>query len=239
MAQTEYYHAFYTSSLSRHPDNGVYRHHFPVALKGGGELHLPFRRLNDDLGIALLMLTQVPNSVKKDLSRRVTAGIQNLASEKNIRIDTVAGIAKLGYMLGQEVSDNLGHEEWISIDTGSKDWYPRRLNTPKKSNSITSSGVDKFMTIDPFIGDRVDNKNVFLCDDVISSGSSFAAASAELLHSTVLPERASQVYGACIFTEGAKWRQKLEEVGVNPNWLISLAEIPVFRPHPDGSYQRI
>jgi adenine/guanine phosphoribosyltransferase-like PRPP-binding protein len=208
----------------------VFREVYPVQLWGGGEVHLPLRRLTPELAIALLMTSEVDNQVMEILTSRLAQRIVQLQAETGEHIQGIAGIAKLGYSLAQQVSRKLGHPTWIPIDSSPKVWYVQELSVP--SHSSTSGDLGKRMWIDPHIVGCVHRKTIAILDDAINTGGS-ARAAIEVARRA----GATQVFFTPVFTEGHEWEVVLSQISVPPRTHVAgLGHLPVFQPHPRGGW---
>ncbi len=239
------YRAWYQDEITAPPEDGIYRDFYPVPLWRGGELHLPLRRLalspdgEGDIGIALLMTSEVDHDTLGVLTDRMAERIRQHQYEVGHPTHKIAGIAKLGYSLGQRISERLyrdgdpNHHDWIPVDSSAKLWYDQSGLLSASASSITSGDTGKIMQIDPHIAHRVYGNRVALVDDAINTfGSARAAALA--LHNA----GAAHVTIAPLFTEGHDWEERAAEIGLDPaSDVISLGHLPIFAPLPDGSFQ--
>jgi adenine/guanine phosphoribosyltransferase-like PRPP-binding protein len=224
------YKVTYHQVLSRAPQDIVFHDVYPVQLWGGGEVHLPLQRLTPELGIALLMTSEIDNQVMEILTSRLAQRIAHFQAETGEHIQAIAGIAKLGYSLAQQVSRELGHATWIPIDSSPKVWYVQELSV--SSHSSTSGDLEKRMWIDPHIVGRVYRKTIAILDDAVNTGGS-ARAAIELARRA----GATQVFFTPVFTEGHDWEAVLSQIGVHTQTHVaSLGHLPLFQPHPTGGW---
>lgn len=210
----------YSESITAH--FAVYRDSFPASLWPRGELRLPLRRLTNDLGIALLITSGLDHEVYHLIISRLAERIKVFQEQTGVTIDGVAGIAKLGYGLAQGVSERLGHEWWIPIDSGRKLWYSDELSA--SAGSVTSSG-EKYLFLDPYMVDRVSNRIMALVDDAFCTGHS-AVASVLVLKKA----GAERIICFPVFSEGHEWERNLRDVGIPKEEVITLGHLPMFRP---------
>lgn len=226
------YRVTYSDVMTVPPDNGVYAGFYPVPLWGGGEVRFPFRDLNPDTGISLLMTTQLPNKLLPLLSERMVQRLGYYERVTGIHVDTIAGIAKLGNGPAQRISEILEFEDWTPLDTGRKLWYSEELSEP--ISSVTSADSDKRIWLDPHIWTRILGKTVLVVDDAINTAGSMRGA-VRLLRKA----GAKHIVLAPLLTEGHDWEPVFDHPEVKFPWqrdLICLGHIPVFTPIGDGKY---
>ncbi len=212
-------------------EDGMYRDFYPVELWGGGWLRLPLRDLPEyNIGIALLMTSQVDNEILRMLSERLAMRLRNHAFLKG-KIQGVAGIAKLGYGPAQRVAEQLDLPHYIPIDNSPKLWYVDDLSRPV--SSITSA-AQKNVYLDPYIVERVDGNSIALVDDAVNTGESMGAS-----HELLMDAGAAQVIWAPILKEGHQWEARARALGVHLDDVVSLGTIPVFEPTTGGGWKPI
>lgn len=219
------YKADYSRKLSFFKENMVYRDFYPVTLWGGGELRLPFKQVNQQTGIASLMISQLDHKILHLLIDRLSLRIKKFQQKTGIKIESVAGIAKQAYLLAQGIAEKLGLPDWVPLDSGDKTWYIDDLST--QSTSITSKG-GKVFHFDPYIIHRVYGKYIALVDDVVSSGGT-GRAGKELL--SIM--KVKGIVFPTIFTEGRRWTH-LEGGNYKPIEVLSLGHLPLFNPLKRG-----
>jgi adenine/guanine phosphoribosyltransferase-like PRPP-binding protein len=88
--------------------------------------------------------------------------------------DVVVGLPTLGLTLASAVARHLGHTRCVPYGTSRKFWYDEQLSVPL--TSITTPGQGKRLYVDPRMLPLLEGRRVALVDDVISTGSSIAAA---------------------------------------------------------------
>ncbi len=211
-------------------EDDIYHNFYPVELWGGGWLRLPLRYLPEhNIGIALLMTSQVDNEILRMLSERLAMRLRNHAGLKGFEIKGVAGIAKLGYGPAQRVAEQLGMPNYIPIDNSPKLWYVDDLSHPV--NSVTSA-AKKRVYLDPYIVERVDGNSIALVDDAVNTGESMGAS-----HELLMDAGATQVIWAPILKEGHQWEARARALGVHLDDVVSLGTIPVFEPVAGGGWK--
>lgn len=232
------YQEYYNSEVSIAPEDGVYEGHYPVHLWGGGELGLPLQRLKlstinpdlEDIGIALLMTSHLEHRNLHLLAERMQRSLQQHEIQTGQQIDAIAGIAKLGYSIAQRISELMGHERWVPIDSGQKLWYDNALSGI--AASITSAGTEKRMYIDPSIQQRVYGRTIAVVDDAINTGGSTRGAVEALRNAG-----ANNILVAPLFTEGHDWQSVLENIDIDPySQLVRLGHLPIFTPLEDNHF---
>ena len=207
--------------------SSVYTNYFPVRLWGGGEWHLPLRQLSPDLAIALIVTSQLSHHVLTTIVEKLVQRIEFYERETGKRIGTIAGIAKLGYVLGQKASELLGHDSWAPIDSSQKVWYLPDLSAP--ATSITTAEKGKMMYLDPYLQSRVQERIVALVDDALCTGNSALAAIRVLQAGG-----AKEIICFPLVTEGHQWKETLRGVGLNPQTQVfTLGHLPMFQPNSD------
>jgi adenine/guanine phosphoribosyltransferase-like PRPP-binding protein len=149
--------------------DGPYEGSYPATLGDGRQLQLPIRPLPDGAhALASLIVNQasfdVVEALAADVASRLTA----------TRPDVVVGLPTLGLTLASAVARHLGHTRYVPFGTSRKFWYDEALSVPL--SSITTPGQGKRLYVDPRMLSLLEGRRVALVDDVISTGSSIAAA---------------------------------------------------------------
>ncbi len=212
--------------------DGIYHDSYPVELWGGGWLRLPLRYLPEhNIGIALLMTSQVDNGILRMLSERLAMRLRNHAGLKGFEIQGVAGIAKLGYGPAQRTAELLDLPNYIPVDNSPKLWYVDDLSRPVSS---VTSAVQKSVYLDPYIVERVDGNRIALVDDAVNTAASMGAS-----HELLMDAGAAQVIWAPILKEGHLWETRARALGIHPDDVVSLGTIPLFEPLTGGGLRPI
>lgn len=186
---------------------------------GSQLLDLPIQAIGDDLAIALLITVDVPISVLHRAGAEL--GDRLLASAP----DVVVTAATLGIPVASAVAPALGHDEYVVLHKTPKIHLANGLS--EELRSITTSGEQR-LRLDPARRDLVAGRRVAFVDDVISTGSSAAAA-------VRLIRRAGGelVSIGTLLTESSVW---VETLGDDADLVSALGSIPVFRPDAAGSW---
>lgn len=187
------------------------------ATVGRQEVDLPLVPLADDLTIALLITV--------DLGLAFTARAAEELAERlrPLGVDIVATAATMGLPVVIEVTRALGLDDYVVLHKTPKIHLVDALTEAVRS--ITTGPVQQ-LRFDRARLHHVAGKRVAFVDDVISTGSS-AAAAVRLLRGA----GADVVAVAAFVTETAAWRGAL---GDDAGLVFSLGEIPVFRPDGGG-----
>ncbi|MCU1494036.1 MAG: phosphoribosyltransferase [Acidimicrobiaceae bacterium] len=202
-----------TAAQSRDELRPTYR-----ARVGTQELDLPLVPLGQDLTIALLITVDLGLSFTAQAGRELAAMIQPK------RVDIVATAATMGLPVVIEVTRALGLDDYVVLHKTPKIHLEDALTEPVQS--ITTGPVQQ-LRFDRARLHHVAGKRVAFVDDVISTGSS-AAAAVRLLRQA----GGDVVAVGALVTETVAWRTTLgDDVGL----VCSLGEVPVFRPGPGGS----
>jgi adenine phosphoribosyltransferase len=185
---------------------------------GSQEIELPLVPLGDALTIALL-ITVDHGIAFTALAARELAGVL-----EPHRVDIVATAATMGLPVVIEVSRALGLDDYVVLHKTPKIHLEDALTEPVRS--ITTGPVQHLRLDRRRLG-RVVGRRVAFVDDVVSTGSS-AAAAIRLLRRA----GAEVVAVGALVTETTAWRAAL---GDDAALVQSLGEIPIFRPGDDGS----
>jgi adenine/guanine phosphoribosyltransferase-like PRPP-binding protein len=191
---------------------------------GSQSADLDLIALNDSLAIALLM------TIDESISFVTTAGAElatRLAASVGA-IDVVVSAATLGIQVGMAVAVGLGLDRQVVLQKTKKLHLRDALSEPL--SSITT-GAAQDLLLDRRAIPFIRGKNVVFVDDVISSGSSCAAAL------RLIRAAGGNIVGVgAILVEGGEWKTRL---GRDDAELVSfLGTIPLFRPTgPDGAWE--
>ncbi|HEY4200419.1 MAG TPA: phosphoribosyltransferase [Devosiaceae bacterium] len=198
---------------------------YPALLPDGRRLRLPIRSLSDGQhGLASLIINQASFSVQDALA---TALAERLAA---YRPEVVVGLPTLGLTLAALVAQRLGHARYVPLGTSRKFWYDETLSVPL--SSITTA-QEKRLYIDPRLLPLLAGRRVALIDDVISSGTSMAAALELLRNSGIEPV----VLGAAML-QSLVWRDRF--AAIDPRWTeltIGVLATPRLTRNPDGKWR--
>ncbi len=198
----------------RAPEPGVratYR-----ARVGSQELELPLAELSDDLSIALLITADVSIGFMEQAGRELAALLPR-------GVEVVATAATLGLPVAIEVSRALDLDDYLVLHKTPKIHLRDALVEPVRS--ITTGPVQA-LRLDRARLASVEGRRAAFVDDVVSTGSS-AAAALRLLR------RAGAEVAAvgALVTETSAWRQTL---GPDASLVRALGSIPVFRRGSSG-----
>lgn len=181
-----------------------------TATVGTQRIDLPIIEIADGGTIALFMSIDVPIAF---LDR---ASLELAEALRPSRPELVVTAATLGIPIAVGVARALGHERYLALQKSRK-WHLR--DSPSVSvNSITTV-VPQTLTLDERFTPLVRGRRVAFVDDVVSSGSSVAAA-LELLRA----QGADVVAIGALFTEGEAWRARL---GDDVRHVTALGELPL------------
>jgi adenine phosphoribosyltransferase len=189
-----------------------------VARVGAQEIDLPLVALGPDLTIALLI------TVDHGLAFTRAAGEELASRLAPLEIELVATAATMGIPVAMEVTKGLGLDDYLVLHKTPKIHLRDALTEPVRS--ITTGPV-QYLRLDRARLGEVAGKRVAFVDDVISTGSSAAAAV------RLLRQAGCEVIAvAALVTETTAWRA---ELGEDADLVLALGEIPVFRPGADGA----
>ena len=134
--------------------------------------------------------------------------------------ELVVTAATLGIPIAVGVARALGHERYLALQKSRK-WHLR--DSPSVPVDSVTTVATQTLTLDERFTPLVRGRAVAFVDDVVSSGSSTAAA-LELLRA----QGADVVAVGALFTEGDAWRARL---GDDADLVTALGELP---PDPRG-----
>lgn len=184
---------------------------------GSQTVDLPIVELGEDLWIALLITVDLGLAFVGQAGRDLAATLEPAG------VEVVATAATMGIPVAIEVSRALGLDSYLVLHKVPKIHLRDALT--EGVHSITT-GPEQQLRLDAARLHVVDGKRVAFVDDVISTGSSAAAA-------TRLLRRAGGdvVAIGSLVTETRAWRGAL---GEDAALVTALGDIPVFRRGPDG-----
>lgn len=173
---------------------------YPVSLPDGRQVLLPIRVLPGDgtAAVASLIINQASFAVEDAISAALAHLLRPFSP------DVIIGVPTLGLPLANNVARRLGHGRMVALGTSRKFWYRDELSAPM--SSITSPNQQKTLFLDPRSLPLLEDKRIAVIDDVISSGTSMAAA-LNLLRSAGLEPVA---IGAAML-QGTRWHDLLGE----------------------------
>ncbi len=173
----------------------LHRDFYPASLPDGRQLRLPIRILPGDGGraVASLIVNQASFAVEDAVAEAMAALWRPAEAE------VVLGVPTLGLALAGNLARRLGHGRMVALGTSRKFWYDDGLSEPLKS--ITSPGGGKSLYLDPRMLPLLAGRRVLLVDDVVSTGSSLAAALRLLERAGITP-----VGVAVAMEQGGRWR---------------------------------
>ncbi len=183
---------------------------------GSQELDLPLAELSDDLSIALLITADLGIRFMERAARELAALLPQ-------GVEVVATAATLGLPVAIEVSRALGLDDYLVLHKTPKIHLRDALVEPVRS--ITTGPVQELRLDRGRLG-CVEARRVAFVDDVVSTGSS-AAAALRLLRRA----GAEVVAVGALVTETSAWRQTL---GPDAPLVRALGSIPVFRRSSSG-----
>lgn len=185
---------------------------------GSQEIDLPLVPLGSDLTIALLITVDLGLAFTSRAAGELAARLAPL------EVEVVATAATMGLPVVIEVTRALGLDDYVVLHKTPKIHLEDALTEPV--HSITTGPVQQ-LRFDRARLHHVAGRRVAFVDDVISTGSS-AAAAVRLLRKA----GAEVVAVASLVTETSAWRAAL---GEDVDLVSSLGEIPIFRPDADGA----
>ena len=185
---------------------------------GSQEVVLPVVELSAELSIALLI------TVDQSLAFMAQAGRELAELLVPARVEVVATAATMGLPVAIEVSRALGKDDYLVLHKTPKIHLRDALVEPVRS--ITTGPV-QHLRLDRVRAHCVSGRRAAFVDDVVSTGSS-AAAAVRLLRRA----GAEVVAIGALLTETDAWRATL---GDDAHLVRTLGAIPVFRPRSDGS----
>jgi adenine/guanine phosphoribosyltransferase-like PRPP-binding protein len=196
---------------------------------GSQSADLDLIALNESLAIALLMtIDESISFVRTAGSELATRLAASVGGGGGAAIDVVVSAATLGIQVGTAVAVGLGLDRQVVLQKTKKIHLRDALREPL--SSITT-GTAQDLLLDRRAIPTIRGKNVVFVDDVISSGSSCAAAL------RLIRAAGGNIVGVgAILVEGGGWKTRL---GHDDAELVTfLGKIPLFRPTgPDGAWE--
>jgi adenine/guanine phosphoribosyltransferase-like PRPP-binding protein len=192
---------------------GTYR-----AAVGSQSVELPIVELGEDLWIALLITVDLGVGFVEQAGRDLAAALEPA------QVDLVATAATMGIPVAIELSRALGLDAYLVLHKVPKIHLRDALTEPVRS---ITTGPEQQLRLDRARLHVVAGRRVAFVDDVISTGSSAAAATRLLRRAG-----ADVVAIGALVTETAAWRSAL---GEDAALVTALGDIPVFRRGADGS----
>ncbi len=188
------------------------------AAVGSQRVELPIVELADDLLIALLITVDLGVSFGEQAGR----DLAELLAGRGIEL--VATAATMGVPVAVEASRALGLDDYLVLHKVPKTHLRDALTEPVRS---ITTGAEQQLRLDRARLSVVAGRRVAFVDDVISTGSSAAAAVRLLRH-------AGAEVGAiaALVTETGAWRAAL---GEDAALVSALGTMPVFRRGADGA----
>lgn len=178
---------------------------------GSQSVDLPIVPVSDSLSIALMMI------IDHGVRFAATAGAELAAHFAAVKPDVVVAPATLGIPLAIEVTRSLGLDDYLILQKTRKIHLRDALSEPV--NAITSEGGQSLLLDRNRIPSVAGRRTLFV-DDVISTGSSTAAAL------RLLAAAGADVVGVgALLTESDAWREPLSEYA---DRIFALGSIPVF-----------
>lgn len=202
----------------------VFRDAYPATLPDGRQIALPIRVLpgGTDRAVASLILNQASFAVVDAIADVVAARVAEL------RPEIIVAMPTLGLTLGEAVARRLGHSRLVPLGTSRKYWYDEALSVPL--SSITSPKGEKRLYVDPRMIQLLAGQRVVLVDDVLSTGSSIAAALSVLSLAGCRP-----VAIAAAMLQGERWQARLREDDISfVGHIIAALSTPILSLAEDG-----
>lgn len=184
----------------------------------GRVLLLPIRELPGGGAVASMISTQASFDVERAMVGWMAETVRTLEPE------VVVGMPTLGLLFARALAEWLGHANWVALGYSRKFWYDDALSAPV--SSITSPDQSKRVYLDPRMLPRLNGRRALLVDDVVSTGTSAAAAT------DVLAATRTEVVGmAFAMLQGERWRARL---GPRAELVCGVFATPLFERHADG-----
>ncbi|MCU1404935.1 MAG: phosphoribosyltransferase [Glaciihabitans sp.] len=184
---------------------------------GSQDVALPLVPVNDELTIALLM------TIDHGVRFMTTAGKELADKLREFAPDIVVSAATLGIPVAIEVTRALALDDYLILQKSPKVHLRDALREPVRA--ITSDSPGYFL-LDRARINAIAGKRVVFVDDVLSTGSSVAAAM------RLLDAAGAIVVGiGVLVTEGTDWEGVL---GERASLVRALGAIPLFPTAPAG-----
>jgi adenine phosphoribosyltransferase len=188
------------------------------AVVGSQTVELPIVEIGDDLWIALLITVDLGVGFGERAGRDLADALRPRG------VEVVATAATMGIPVALEVTRALGLDAYIVLHKVPKIHLRDALLEPVRS---ITTGPEQQLRLDRARLHVASGKRVAFVDDVISTGSSAAAATRLLRQAG-----ADVVAIGALVTETNAWRAAL---GEDAGLVTSLGEMPIFRRGPGGS----
>ncbi len=189
------------------------------AVVGSQTVELPIVELGANLWIALLITVDLGVEFVDRAGRDLAAAIEPAG------VEVVATAATMGIPVAIEVSRALGLDAYIVLHKVPKIHLRDALLEPVRS---ITTGPEQQLRLDRARLHVASGKRVAFVDDVISTGSSAAAAT------RLLRQAGAEVVAiGTLVTETKAWREAL---GEDAGLVTALGDIPVFRRGPGSSF---
>jgi adenine/guanine phosphoribosyltransferase-like PRPP-binding protein len=185
-------------------------HHATFGSQG---VDLPIVALSDELAVALLI------TVDLGVAFCDTAGAELAALLGGLDVEVVACVATMGIPIAIEVSRHLGLDHYVVLHKTPKIHLADAVAEPVRSVTTASA---QLLLLDRARVGLVEGRRVAIVDDVVSTGSTAAAALRLVRAVGALP-----VAVGVIATEGSGWRTAL---GEDAGLVRALGELPLFEP---------
>ena len=177
----------------------------------GEPVTLPIVPINEHLAISLLMVIDMGVQFGERIGRALAETLGPL------KPDIIVGAATLGIPVVIEVSRALGLDLYVIAQKSPKIHLADAL--VEELQSVTSAGKQRLM-LDRRSVPLLSGRRVAVVDDVVATGSSFAATFA------LARAAGAEIVGAgVILTEGHDWKKTL---GADAGLIRSLGHIPQF-----------
>jgi len=187
---------------------------------GSQPIDLPIVEIDSSLAIALLI------SVDQGVSFVEKAGVELADRLQDLGIEIVVSVATMGIPLAIETTRALGLDDYVILHKTRKIHLADGFMEPVRS--ITTDAHQELL-FDRARTSVVEGRRVAIIDDVISTGSSIAAALR-----LVRRVGGEPVALGCLMTEGSRWGATL---GADASLVVALGAVPVFSPDGRGAFQ--
>jgi adenine/guanine phosphoribosyltransferase-like PRPP-binding protein len=144
------------------------------------------------------------------------------AAVRDLRPEVVVGLPTLGLALAPQVARRLGFPNFVAMGYSRKFWYDDALS--EDVSSVTTPDQQKRLYVDPNLAPRLTGRRVLIVDDVVSRGTTVAAAR-RLLDKLDVAHTSAVV----IMAQTDRWRPVL--AGFDLRYLFAT---PMFERRPDG-----
>ena len=207
------------------PAKPPYTTSYPVRLPDGRWLVLPLRwppSLGGRHATASLIVNQASFAVEEAL----ISAMAEIAFP--LQAEVVIGLPTLGLGLARGVAKALGHRRYVALGHSRKFWYRDDLAVPVRS--ITSPGDEKKIYIDSRMVPQIAGRRVLVVDDVISGGTTAAAAIPFLKRLGADP-----VALVVAMRQSRRWIPAIARVGADwPDRVLGVFDTPLLGPAEGG-----